>query len=69
MRLRTIWLARYPGVSRVLRSGARGVVEGVDGNVRGDALREQGIDEATRVITLVAADTLGPKSFAPSPVQ
>ena len=40
------------------------VVSGVDGHMRGDALREQAIDEAARALTLIAANTLGSKPLS-----
>ena len=44
-------------------------MSGVDRDMRSDALREQAIDEAARVITLVAADTLGSQPLASLPRQ
>src|SRR5665213_1822916 len=43
----------------------RGEVRGIEGDVRGDALREQAFDEPARVIALVAADTFGSQFLAP----
>src|SRR5665213_3031953 len=40
-------------------------VTGIDSHMRGDALGQQRIDEAARVIALVAADTFGSQSLAP----
>ena len=57
--------ARVEGAS--IRAG--GVVSGVDSHMQRDALREQAIDEAARVITLVAADTFGPQPLASLPRQ
>ena len=46
---------------------ARGVVSSVEGDMRSDALCEQRFNEASRVITLIATDTLRAQALAPLP--
>src|SRR5665213_3071562 len=48
-------------------ANASGVVTRVEGDMRSDALREQGIDKPACVIALVATDTLWSKPLAPLP--